>query len=99
MHKDDCSFGHKEHKAFVPFVFSVAILAAFCGQAASTADDIARYESGGQLAADPTEVPVDAPKDMRLILCIGQSNMAGRAKPTDEDRAVVMNAYKLNRVH
>ena len=63
----------------------------------STADDIARYESGGQLAADPAEVPVDAPKDMKLILCIGQSNMAGRAKPTDEDRAVVANAYKLNR--
>ena len=47
--------------------------------------------------ADPAEVPVDAPKNMKLILCIGQSNMAGRAKPTDEDRAVVANAYKLNR--
>ena len=47
--------------------------------------------------ADPAEVPVDAPKNMKLILCIGQSNMAGRAKPTDEDRAAVANAYKLNR--
>ena len=73
------------------------LCAAFCGRAASTADDIARYESGGQLAADPSEMPVEAQEDMKLILCIGQSNMAGRAKPTDEDRAVVTNAYKLNR--
>ena len=78
-------------------VMIIVISAAFCACAASTADDIARYESGGQLAADPNEVPVDAPKDMKLILCIGQSNMAGRAKPTDEDRTVVANAYKLNR--
>ena len=73
------------------------LCAAFCACAASTADDISRYESGGQLAADPCEMPVDAPKDMKLILCIGQSNMAGRAKPTDEDSVVVTNAYKLNR--
>ena len=75
----------------------IAMCVALCGKAASTADDIARYESGGQLAADPSEMPVEAPKDMKLILCIGQSNMAGRAKPTDEDSVVVTNAYKLNR--
>ena len=67
------------------------------GNALSSAQDIARLESGGELARDPAEKPVDAPKDMKLILCIGQSNMAGRAKPTDEDRSVVANAYKLNR--
>lgn len=63
----------------------------------STAADIARYERGGMLERDPAEVVVDAPKDMKLILCIGQSNMAGRGKFLDDDREIVPNAYKLNR--
>jgi len=87
----------KNQKDVRVLTFADAAKARTESRGSSTADDIARYESGGQLAADPSEVPVDAPKDMKLILCIGQSNMAGRAKPTDEDRAVVMNAYKLNR--
>lgn len=76
---------------------SAALCAAFGAAASSVADDIARYESGGRPAADPGEIPVDAPKNMKLILCIGQSNMAGRARPTKEDLAVVTGAYKLNR--
>ena len=79
------------------FCLSAVFCASFCAAVSSVANDIARYESGGQLAADPHEPIVDAPKDMKLILCIGQSNMAGRAKPTKEDAAVVANAYKLNR--
>lgn len=63
----------------------------------STAKDIANYEKGGELERDPSEVPVDAPKDLKLILCIGQSNMAGRAKPTEADLQTVPNVYKLNR--
>ncbi len=63
----------------------------------SVADDIARYESGGEMETDPSEVPVDAPKDMKLILLIGQSNMAGRAKMEEGDGEAVEGAYKLNR--
>nr|MCR5414732.1 sialate O-acetylesterase [Kiritimatiellia bacterium] len=59
----------------------------------SVADDIARYESGGEMEADPSEVPVEAPRDMKLILCIGQSNMAGRAKMEEGDGEVVEGAY------
>ena len=63
----------------------------------SVASDIAKYESGGELAIDPSEQVVEAPKDMKLILCIGQSNMAGRAVMTEDDRQIVEGAYKLNR--
>ena len=66
-------------------------------KAISSAQEIARFESGGALERDPAEKPVDAPKDMKLILCIGQSNMAGRAKMSDADREVVPRAYKLDR--
>ena len=58
--------------------------------------DIASYERGGQRAADPSEVEVAVPSGLKLILCLGQSNMAGRGKMTEADRAVVPNAYKLN---
>ena len=78
-------------------VMMLAAAGAADEKALSSAQEIARYESGGELARDPAEKPVDAPKDMKLILCIGQSNMAGRAKPTEEDGAVVPRAYKLNR--
>ena len=66
-------------------------------RAGSSADDIARYEAVGELARDPAEKPVDAPKDMKLVLCMGQSNMSGRAKMSDADREVVPRAYKLAR--
>ena len=66
----------------------------FAGDAAK---DIAKYESAGELAVDPAEVVVEAPKDMKLVLCIGQSNMAGRGKMTDSDKEIVEGAYKLNR--
>ena len=66
-------------------------------RAGSSADDIARYEAVGELARDPAEKPVDAPKDMKLVLCMGQSNMAGRAKMSDADRKVVPRAYTLDR--
>lgn len=75
-------------------VFAVAavVMFALAGAAAepslSSAQDIARFESGGALARDPEEKPVDAPKDMKLVLCMGQSNMAGRAKMSDADREV-----------
>lgn len=77
--------------------FCAGTRAAQAGKLESTADDIARYESGGELAVDPTEKAVDPPKDMKLILCIGQSNMAGRAKMEGDDGKVVEGAYKLNR--
>ena len=58
--------------------------------------NIASYERGGPRVADPSEVEVTAPSNLKLVLCLGQSNMAGRGKMTDADRAVVPNAYKLN---
>ena len=70
---------------------------AMTAPAGDAANDIARYESAGELAVDPTETVVEAPKDMKLILCIGQSNMAGRGRMTPADREVVEGAYKLNR--
>ena len=84
-------------------VFAVAAVVMFAlagateEKALSSAQDIARFESGGALARDPSEKPVDAPRDMKLVLCMGQSNMAGRAEMTDADRAVVPRAYKLDR--
>lgn len=87
-------------KTNIWFIFA----AAFCAQLfmcetsfAGTAEDIARYESGGELAVDPGETAVDAPKGMKLILCIGQSNMAGRGELKPEDKETVEGAYKLNR--
>lgn len=76
---------------------AILALAVVSARADSTAADIAKFESGGMLPPDPSEVAVEAPRDMKLILCIGQSNMAGRAKMLDEDREIVPNAYKLNR--
>ena len=34
---------------------------------------------------------------MKIFLLMGQSNMAGRAKPLDADRIPAPNAYKMNR--
>ncbi len=82
-----------------------ALVSAFCAffigigaqGAGSTAADIASYESGGELERDASEVVVEAPRDMKLVLCIGQSNMAGRGKMKDCDREKVPGAYKFNR--
>lgn len=79
------------------FISSLCIFAAATSFAGGAADDIAKYESGGELAADPSEQVVDAPKDMKLVLCIGQSNMAGRAAMSDEDKKPLERAYKMNR--
>ena len=51
-------------------VMMLAAAGAADEKALSSAQEIARYESGGELARDPAEKPVDAPKDMKLILCI-----------------------------
>lgn len=88
----NATFPRRAAMAFAALAASVALAGA-----GSTAGEIAKLESGGMLARDPSEVAVDAPKDMKLILCIGQSNMAGRAKMQEEDGAVVANAFKLNR--
>lgn len=56
---------------------------------------IEEMERGGELKSH--EEAVEAPKDMKLILCAGQSNMAGRAAMSDEDRRPVADAYKLDR--
>lgn len=76
-----------------------AVRAGYSKDASSmdVAADIARYESGGSLAEDPSEEAVEAPKDMKLVLCIGQSNMSGRAKMEQGDCAIVPGAYKLDR--
>lgn len=47
---------------------------------------------------DPNEVVVEPPKRLKLILLIGQSNMAGRAKPDEDDLILPLTgAYKFNR--
>ena len=84
-------------RTFILSVFAFCAALSGVAKTLSTADDIKKYESGGELAIDPAEHPVDAPNDMKLILCIGQSNMAGRGKMTAADREIVPNAYKLNR--
>ncbi len=44
-----------------------------------------------------TLAPKAVPRDLHLILCIGQSNMAGRGAMTDADREPVANAFKFDR--
>ena len=65
--------------------------------AMSTAEAIAAYEGTAEAARDPAEKEVEAPKDMKLVLLIGQSNMSGRAPVTDEFRKPIGRCYKLNR--
>ena len=63
-----------------------------------TASKIGELESRtGLLPRDPEERVVDAPLGMKLILLIGQSNMAGRADMTEEDRRPIDQAFMLNR--
>lgn len=62
------------------------------------ADAIADYEvRTGELPRDPNEKVVTPPRDMKLLLLIGQSNMSGRAAVPEEDRKPLARAYKLNR--
>ena len=66
--------------------------------AADPADAIQTWETQtGGLPRDPNERVVDPPDGMKLILLVGQSNMAGRADVPDEERKPLPNAYKLNR--
>ena len=53
----------------------------------SSAQDIARFESGGALARDPEEKPVDAPKDMILVI----AGEIGRWMRQDGDHAARIN--------
>jgi hypothetical protein len=69
----------------------------FAAHAGNSADEIAKYEAVAGLPRDPNEKTVEAPKNMKLFLLMGQSNMAGRAKPTKDDRIAVDRAYRLNR--
>ncbi|MBR1870524.1 MAG: hypothetical protein IJ802_01735 [Kiritimatiellae bacterium] len=61
------------------------------------ADSIEAMETGGEAAVDPDEQVVEGLEDLKIILCAGQSNMAGRAKPAAGDGEVVQDAYKFNR--
>ena len=63
----------------------------------STAEAIAAYEGTAAAARDPAEKEVEAPKDMKLVLLVGQSNMSGRAPVTDEFKKPIDRCYKLNR--
>ena len=75
------------------------LMAAIATNAAamSTAESIAAYEGTAEAARDPAEKEVEAPKDMKLVLLVGQSNMSGRAPVTDEFRQPIDRCYKLNR--
>ena len=83
------------HKTFG--VVGVVIGLLLAAHAGNIADEIARYEAVGGLPRDPNEKTLIPPKNMRLFLLMGQSNMAGRAKLTDDDRISAANAYRLNR--
>ena len=63
----------------------------------STAEAIAAYEGTAEAARDPAEKEVEAPKGMKLVLLVGQSNMSGRARVTDEFKKPIERCYKLNR--
>ena len=65
--------------------------------AMSTAEAIAAYEGTAEAARDPLEKEVEAPKDMKLVLLVGQSNMSGRAPVTKEFKKPIERCYKLNR--
>ena len=65
--------------------------------AMSTAEAIAAYEGTAAAARDPAEKEVEVPKDMKLVLLVGQSNMSGRAPVTDEFKKPIERCYKLNR--
>ena len=89
----------------IAIVAAIASLAGICKAdgadsakpAMSTAEAIAAYEGTAEAARDPAEQEVAVPKDMKLILLVGQSNMSGRAPVTDEFKKPIDRCYKLNR--
>jgi hypothetical protein len=83
------------NKAVTTIVVIIGII--FSSFASNSADEIAKYEAVAELPRDPKEKVVEAPKNMTLFLLMGQSNMAGRAKPTKKDCVSAENAYRLNR--
>lgn len=84
-------------KAKLFSVVGVVVGMLFSVCAGNSADEIAKYEAVAGLPRDPNEKTVEAPKGMKLFLLMGQSNMAGRAKPAKKDRVEVERAYRLNR--
>ena len=92
-------------KHIIAVVATIVSLAGVCkdGNAASgkagmsTAEAIAAYEGTAEAARDPAEKEVEAPKNMKLVLLVGQSNMSGRAPVTDEFKKPIERCYKLNR--
>ena len=69
-----------------------AAVAAACGEA------VARYETSfAERPRDPTAKAVAAPRDMKLVLLLGQSNMAGRAPVPEADRGPLARAFKMER--
>ena len=76
----------------------LSALAGVAVLAADPADAIQEWETQtGGLPRDPNEQTVNPSDGMKLILLVGQSNMAGRADVPDGDRKPLPNAYKLNR--
>ena len=71
----------------IVIVAAIVSLTGICGSgnagsgkpAMSTAEAIAAYEGTAETARDPAEKEVEAPKDMKLVLLVGQSNKIGRA--------------------
>ena len=92
-------------KHIIAVIAAIVSLTGICGSgnagsgkpAMSTAESIAAYEGTAEAARDPAEKEVKAPKDMKLVLLVGQSNMSGRAPVTDEFKKPIDRCYKLNR--
>jgi len=73
-------------------------LACVVAFSADVVDEIRDWEiTTGDLPRDPNEREVAAPAGMKLVLLVGQSNMAGRAKIPEADRQPLARALKLNR--
>jgi len=82
----------------VVVLLTAGLVAVGAFAAVDTASQIAEWEAQtGRLPRDPNEKVVEPPKGMKLILLMGQSNMAGRADVPEADRKPLPRAYKLNR--
>ena len=92
-------------KHIIAVIAATVSLTGICGSGSagsgkptmSTAEAIAAYEGTAEAARDTVEKEVEAPKDMKLVLLVGQSNMSGRAPVTDEFKKPIERCYKLNR--
>ena len=90
-------------KRFLSLVFCLLSSVAVCGDMwRATPEEVARTPawmiSPAQLAVDTNEVVfADAPRDMKLFLLVGQSNMAGRGSVSAEDAKPMARCLKLNR--